>query len=87
MENEALYPFGHGLSYTTFSFENVSVNSEAVTEAGVELTVKVKNTGKMACRETVQVCVKIDREGALNAQLKGLKKIYLEPGQFLTAIG
>ena len=81
MENEALYPFGYGLSYTTFSFENVSVNGETVTEAGVELTVKVKNTGKMAGRETVQVYVKIDREGAPNAQLKGLKKIYLEPGQ------
>lgn len=81
MENEALYPFGYGLSYTTFSFENVSVNEETVTEAGVELTVKVKNTGKMAGRETVQVYVKIDREGAPNAQLKGLKKVYLEPGQ------
>ena len=81
MENDALYPFGYGLSYTTFSFENVSVNGETVTEAGVELTVKVKNTGKMAGRETVQVYVKIDREGAPNAQLKGLKKIYLEPGQ------
>jgi len=81
MEGKALYPFGYGLSYTTFSFESVEANTENVSEAGVELTVRVKNTGAVRGRETIQVYVKISKEGAPNAQLKALRKVCLEPGE------
>ena len=81
MEQEALYPFGYGLSYTSFSFESVTADKDQVDEAGVGLTVKVRNTGNMPGRETIQVYVKIMREGTPNAQLKALKKISLEAGE------
>ncbi len=81
MEQEALYPFGYGLSYTTFSFESVTADTDRVEDAGVGLTVKVKNTGTMPGRETVQVYVKMMREGTPNAQLKALKKISLKAGE------
>ena len=81
MEQEALYPFGYGLSYTSFDFESVAADTETVTEAGVGLTVHVKNTGAMPGRETIQVYVKIEKDGTPNAQLKALQKIALEPGE------
>jgi beta-glucosidase len=81
MEGEALYPFGYGLSYTSFSFERVEADTDRLTENGVGLTVLVKNTGLMRGRETVQVYVKIKKDGAPNAQLKALQKIDLQPGE------
>lgn len=69
MRNEALYPFGYGLTYTTFEYTNLVIreinktgidmmNPEAVLEDEVEVSVNVKNTGKYDCTETVQVYVK-----------------------------
>lgn len=80
MEKEALYPFGYGLSYTEFTYSDREV-SGGVTEEGVIVKATVKNTGKRAGTETVQVYVKADREGTPNAQLKGIKKISLAPGE------
>jgi len=79
MTQEALYPFGYGLSYSDFTISNVKVNTDRVTEAGVEVTATIRNNGPMAGGETVQVYVKVEREGTPNAQLKGLKKIQLAP--------
>ena len=59
----------------------MTADTETVTEAGAGLTVRVKNTGAMPGRETIQVYVKIEKDGAPNAQLKALKKIALEPGE------
>lgn len=81
MEQEALYPFGYGLSYTSFAFENAAADTDKVTEEGVGLTVRVKNTGAMRGRETVQVYVKILKDGTPHAQLKAFEKISLEPGE------
>lgn len=82
MTNEALYPFGYGLSYTDFTFSDVKI-SGAVAE-GAKVCVTVKNNGSMAGAETVQVYVKSPLEGAPNAQLKGLKKVTLEAGESKT---
>lgn len=82
MTNEALYPFGYGLSYTSFAFEDASVSGSVNDK--VVCSVKVKNTGKMAGAETVQVYVKSPMEGAPNAQLKGLKKVRLAAGEETT---
>lgn len=81
MQNEALYPFGYGLSYTSFSYNNVRLDSDAVTEKGINVSAVVENTGRMSGGETVQVYVKICREGAPNYQLKGIKKVHLAPGE------
>ncbi len=81
MQNEALYPFGYGLSYTSFSYDNVRLDTDTVTEKGINVSAAVENTGRMSGGETVQVYVKICREGAPNYQLKGIKKVHLAPGE------
>ncbi len=93
MKNQALYPFGYGLSYTSFAYTEVravSGRQEAgavkeaaviVREDGITIGARVKNTGAMAGAETVQVYVKICQEGTPNAQLKGIRKVFLSPGE------
>lgn len=82
MEQEALYPFGYGLSYTSFEQGETKADHEEIEAGGsVTVTTSVKNTGTMAGGQTVQVYVKALRCGTPNAQLKGLKKVYLEPGE------
>lgn len=79
MKQEALYPFGYGLSYTTFAFKDVRANTKTVGKDGVDVTAVLENTGDRKGAQTVQVYVRIEKEGAPNAQLKGLKKLELEP--------
>lgn len=81
MKNEALYPFGYGLSYTNFTYTDAGISTDIVGTDGAEISVKVKNTGDRAGVETVQVYVKADREGTPNAQLKGISKVALNPGE------
>ncbi|HIS51655.1 MAG TPA: glycoside hydrolase family 3 C-terminal domain-containing protein [Candidatus Onthomonas avicola] len=81
MTHEALYPFGYGLSYTTFRFGPAEASAAEITDAGVDLKVEVENTGAMAGVETVQVYVKADRPGTPNAQLKAFAKAALQPGE------
>lgn len=82
MKNEALYPFGYGLSYTDFDLSNPSIEGEELgLGKNVLCTVNIKNTGSMPGAETIQVYVKVKRDGAPNWQLKGLKKVYLNPNE------
>ena len=81
MQSEALYPFGYGLSYTDFRYSDVKLSTDEIGEAGAVITATVTNTGKMAGGETVQVYIKVCREGTPNAQLKGIKKLFLQPGE------
>ena len=81
MQQEALYPFGYGLSYTDFEYSDVNATAENVGADGVTVTATVKNVGRMAGGETVQVYVKVCKDGTPNAQLKGIKKIFLQPGE------
>ena len=69
-----MYPFGFGLSYTTFALENVTIDHDRVTDAGIEVQAKIRNTGGMAGGEVLQVYVKAEREGAPNPQLKAFRK-------------
>ena len=72
---EALFPFGHGLSYTSFNFSKPSFKKGKV-------MVSVSNTGKVRGTETVQVYVKrIDDKGKLIKTLRGYKKVALNPGE------
>lgn len=85
-EIEPLFPFGHGLSYTTFEFLDMKLSSNILNfDKGekIQVTVKVKNTGEMAGSEVVQLYVH-DQESTLQKpvkELKGFKKVYLEPGE------
>lgn len=81
MKNEALYPFGYGLSYTDFAYSDVTVSSEVVGTEGIVLKTVLTNAGSREGTETVQAYVKADREGTPNAQLKGIKKVTLKPGE------
>jgi len=82
MEQEALYPFGFGKSYTTFEVGGIKADGHTIAKGGqISMDVTVKNTGSYAGGETVQVYVKALRDNTPNAQLKGLKKVYLQPGE------
>src|SRR5579863_1639521 len=81
-KGKPLYPFGYGLSYTTFRYSDLGVPSEAV-PAGqpVAADVTVTNTGKLAGDEVVQLYVKFpDVKGAPQIALRGFQRIHLEPG-------
>jgi beta-glucosidase len=81
--NSPLYPFGFGLSYTTFTYSPVELSSPGLTMTdGVTVSVVVKNTGTRAGEEVVQLYVR-DLVGSVTRpvkELKGFQKIYLEAG-------
>jgi beta-glucosidase len=84
MENEALYPFGYGLSYTKSIYSNLKL-SDTVSQVGktIKVSATIKNIGSYSSDETVQLYVK-DVEASVEVpkyQLKGIKKIYLSPGE------
>lgn len=83
MEHEALYPFGYGLSYTTFALKEAEVSSDRIAKgASIKVTAKLTNTGSYDGAETVQVYVKAKNvPGAPHYQLKGLKKVRLAAGE------
>lgn len=81
IETEPLYPFGYGLSYTRFTFNDAAVSAGTAGPDGVDVSVTVRNEGSRAGTETVEVYVKAERPGAPNAQLKGLAKVSLQPGE------
>jgi len=81
-KGKPLYPFGHGLSYTTFKYSDLSIPNQAV-DAGhpVEADVSVTNTGTRAGDEAVQVYLKFPVvKGAPLVALRGFQRIHLEPG-------
>ena len=77
-----LYPFGYGLSYTTFKYSDLSIPSQAVAVGQpVDADVTVTNTGKVAGDEAVQVYLKFpDVKGAPRIALRGFQRIHLEAG-------
>ena len=74
-----LFPFGYGLSYTTFEFKNLK---HKMTKNGVEVSIKVKNTGKLDGTETVQLYFRrlADKEGPLKT-LCGYQQVTLKAGE------
>jgi beta-glucosidase len=77
-----LYPFGYGLSYTTFSYSDLSVPRTAVSAGDpVSADVTVTNTGKVAGDEVVQLYLKFPLvPGASQIALRGFQRIHLNPG-------
>ncbi|HTW49821.1 MAG TPA: glycoside hydrolase family 3 C-terminal domain-containing protein [Acidobacteriaceae bacterium] len=78
-----LYPFGYGLSYTTFAYSDLTVPSTPV-EAGdpVDADATVTNTGKVAGDEVVELYLKFPPvAGAPRIALRGFERVHLEPGE------
>lgn len=79
-----LFPFGHGLSYTTFEYNNARVSTENFKDVdGLTVTVDITNTGKLAGKETVQVYVHDHKSSLIRPEkeLKGFAKVELQPGE------
>ena len=78
------FPFGHGLSYTTFEYSDMQLCADEINDTDtLTVSLKVKNTGDMAGKEIVQLYV-ADKTNATNRPAKELKnfvKVYLEPGE------
>ncbi|MDN3664829.1 beta-glucosidase BglX [Algibacter miyuki] len=83
----ALYPFGFGLSYTTFSYANLKLNTHEIAINGeINLSVEVTNSGDRAGEEVVQLYIR-DLVGSLVRpikELKGFEKLMLQPGETKT---
>ncbi|SMD38239.1 beta-glucosidase [Reichenbachiella faecimaris] len=82
--NSPLYPFGYGLSYTTFEYGDLSLSSSEMNPDGtITASINVKNTGKMIGQETVQLYIR-DYVGSVTRpvkELKGFENITLNPGE------
>ena len=82
-----LFPFGYGLSYTSFAYSNIKLSADKFKdEEGLTVSLDVTNTGKFAGKEIVQVYVH-DRASRLprpEKELKGFAKLALEPGETKT---
>jgi beta-glucosidase len=81
---EPLYPFGFGLSYTQFSYSSLKVSDKKIkADQTIEISVNVKNTGKMAGDEVVQLYVaplKPKHERALK-ELRGVERVHIPAGE------
>jgi beta-glucosidase len=78
-----LFPFGHGLSYTTFEYDNLQMPASAVQGEPVSISLTIQNAGLVTGKEVVQLYVR-DPESSLVRPVKELKrfeKVTLEPGE------
>jgi len=85
--NTPLLPFGYGLSYTTFDYNNLKIENKKVSIPGtVKISADITNTGSVAGHEVVQLYIR-DLVGSVTRpvkELKGFERIYLEPGETKT---
>lgn len=82
--SDALFPFGFGLSYTTFAYSDLKLSSETISKGDkLQVSVTVKNTGKVDGEEVVQLYIR-DLVGSISRpvkELKGFEKIALKAGE------
>ncbi len=81
---EPLFPFGHGLSYTQFTYHNLQLSAAATTaEDGLQVHVEIENSGARAGKEIVQVYVRDVQSSLVRPpkELKAFAKIALQPGE------
>lgn len=83
-DGEVLYPFGHGLSYTEFAYEQLSLDKETIgAEETATVSVLVRNVGDIAGEEVVQLYVRADQSRVTRPlkTLAGFRRIHLEAGE------
>ena len=87
VSNEPLYPFGYGLSYTTFDYKNLKLSDSGLTSEGqIKVSVEVTNSGDFDGAEVVQLYLR-DLIGSVTRpvmELKGFQKIFLKKGETRT---
>ena len=86
-EMPVLFPFGYGLSYTTFEYGNPKISANNFKDVdGLTISVDVTNTGKVAGKEILQVYVHDQQSGLVRPEkeLKGFAKVELQPGETKT---
>src|SRR4030095_7558942 len=79
-----LYPFGHGLSYTTFRLSNLRLSAPRIAASGsVDVSVEVENTGRREGDEVVQLYVRdlVASRVRPVKELKGFQRVTLQPGE------
>ena len=77
------FPFGHGLSYSSFAYSNLRLSSDRFTDGEITVQVDVTNTGSMAAKEAVQLYIR-PLDAAVPRplrELKGFAKLALQPGE------
>jgi beta-glucosidase len=80
-----LYPFGYGLSYTSFAYGNLRISDSAVTSDPIKVAVDVKNTGTVSGDEVVELY--LSHPGLVGAPIRslaGFQRVHLERGQTST---
>lgn len=85
-ENTPVYPFGHGLSYTSFKYSDLSITKSEASNLPVKVSVKVTNTGAYDGKEVVQLYIR-DLVGSITRpvkELKGFELISLQKGETKT---
>lgn len=88
-EMQVLFPFGHGLSYTSFAYSDLKVNKKKITDEEVcKVKVTITNTGDRFGKEAVQLYVQDVESRVIRPvkELKGFEKVALEPGESKTII-
>ncbi len=86
-ELQVLFPFGYGLSYTTFAYSNPRISAATFKDVdGLTVSVDVTNTGKTAGKEVVQIYVHDHKSSLVRPpkELKGFAKVELQPGETKT---
>lgn len=84
---EPLFPFGHGLSYTTFSYGKITTDKKKYnTDEIIKLSFTLTNTGKVKGAESVQIYMSQKKPSVIRPvkELKSFKKVYLNPGETKT---
>lgn len=80
-KNLVAWPFGYGLSYTTYAYSNIQIDPESACDGeGFNVSVDVENTGKMDGTEIVQLYASPAKEGAVG-KLEGFKRVELKAGE------
>ncbi|MDX1463227.1 MAG: beta-glucosidase BglX, partial [Marinirhabdus sp.] len=84
--NEPLYPFGYGLSYTTFSYSDIKVNNHYAEDQVVTISVDITNTGSRAGKEVAQLYIRDNFASVTRPvrELKGFQMVSLAPGETKT---
>lgn len=85
--NGALYPFGHGLSYTTFEYSDIKLSAPIITRnQNIQVSCTIKNTGGTAGDEVVQVYLRdvLSSVTTYEKNLVGFERVHLEPGESKT---
>ena len=84
VDTKPLFPFGHGLSYTSFEYSDLQLNKTEMSDSDtLTVSVKVKNIGNRTGKEIVQLYVKDVKSSVLRPEkeLKGFEKVLLQPGE------